>query len=157
MRLMVFMLLMMPLAAYADQGTVVDPLPCGIYDEAVNPVIEKDLLTQSTDTRRYTMAITTKSGKQLSVTVQNVAIRMAGERNHVSIFLDGKPYAKTSHQDVPLYVEVTIDDMKYRIICVRTKPIEDRGAAAGSSRDGILPREDGNGRTQNRTPADQTR
>jgi hypothetical protein len=83
------------------------------------PVIEKDLLTQSADLSGYTMAITTKSGRRLSVTVQNVSIRMKGERNLVSVFLDGKPYAKTSHQDLPLHLEVTVDDVKYRIICQR--------------------------------------
>jgi hypothetical protein len=109
--------LALPCAAQADENTDVAPLPCGIYDQAARPLVEKDLATQSLDPPSYTMAITTKLGKRLKVTVQNVLIRLAGERNHVSVFLDGKPYAKTSHQDLPVYLEVTIDDVKYRIIC----------------------------------------
>ncbi len=138
MRIALFMLLALPLAAYADEGRVVGPLPCGIYDEKALPFIEKDLATQSADARNYTMEIRTKSGKRLSVTVQNVSMRMAGERNHVSVYLDGKPYAKTSHQDVPLYVEVTIDDVKYRIICVRADVIEE-STAPGSGKKGSPP------------------
>jgi hypothetical protein len=37
--------------------------------------------------------------------------------------VDGKRFAKTSHQDVPLSLEVYIDDVKYRIICVRQDPL----------------------------------
>ena len=117
---MLLALLVSPLAVHADEGKAVGPLPCGIYDQMARPFVEKDLETQSADPVRYAMGITTKRGKQLTVTVQNVSIRLAGERNHVSVFLNGKPYAKTSHQDVPISLEVHVDDVKYRIICVRT-------------------------------------
>lgn len=114
------LLILVPsLVAHADVGTVVEPLSCGIYDQAVKPFIQVELETQHADRKRYTMAATTKSGRRLTVEVQNVSIRMAGERNHVSVFVDGKPFAKTSHQDVPISLEVHIDDVKYRIICVR--------------------------------------
>ncbi len=123
-RIFLFVFLALPLAAHADESQAVQPLSCGIYDEAVKPFIEKDLSTQSADARNYTMAITTTSGKRLSVSVQHVSIRLPGERNNVYISVDGKPYAKTSHQDVPLYVEVTIDGVKYRIICLRSDLVD---------------------------------
>lgn len=68
------------------------------------------------------METRTRSGKRLSVEVVNTRIKLRGERNHVSVFLDGKPLAKTSHQDLPLYLEVHVDDVKYRIICLRSDP-----------------------------------
>ncbi len=37
--------------------------------------------------------------------------------------MDGKRFAKTGHQDVPLSLEVYVDDVKYRIICVRQDPL----------------------------------
>jgi hypothetical protein len=120
--LLVLALFVLP--ARAEVGTTVEPLPCGIYDESAKPLAEKDLDTQSPDRPLYTMGITTKSGKNLSVEVKSVKIKMDGERNQVSVFLDGKPYAKTSHQDVPLYLEVHIDNEKYRIICVRVDESE---------------------------------
>jgi hypothetical protein len=100
-------------------GKVVGPLSCGIYDQKVRPFIKSELETQHADRARYTMETLTKSGKRLTVEVQNVSIKMAGERNQVSVFVDGKPFAKTSHQDVPISLEVHIDEVKYRIICVR--------------------------------------
>lgn len=112
-------LLLLPFAAHADVNKIVEPLPCGIYDEEVRPLVEKDLETRNTDTAACTIAITTKSGKKLSVEIKSVDIMMTGERNQVTVFLDGKPHVKTSHQDVPLYLEVHVDNEKYRIICVR--------------------------------------
>jgi hypothetical protein len=112
-------LLALPIAVKADENKVVKPLGCGIYDQLSRPLVEKDMDTQSHDRARYTMELRTSRGRRLMVEVQSVSIRLAGEREHVSIFLDGKPYAKTSHQDVPLYLEVHIDDKKYRVICVR--------------------------------------
>lgn len=107
-------------SAHADVNTVVLLLPCGIYNQAAQPHIEKDLDTQSKDRAAYTMETVTSKGKRLTVEIQNVLIRMQGERSHVSVFLDGKPLAKTSHQDLPLYLEVHVDDEKYRIICTRS-------------------------------------
>ncbi len=112
-------LLVLPFAVLADVNKVVEPLSCGIYDQASRPLVEKNMETQSPDRARYTMELRTTRGKRLTVEVKNVSIQLDGERNHVSLFLDGKPYAKTSHQDVPLYFEVHIDDKKYRIICTR--------------------------------------
>jgi hypothetical protein len=115
--LLVFLVLL-----FTVQGknvTPENPLPCGIYDQAAKPFVEKELLTYSFDAPRYTMSITTSSGRLLTVAVQNDFIRLPGERNHVTVFLDGKPLAKTSHQDLPLYLEVHVDDVKYRIICQR--------------------------------------
>ncbi len=117
--IIMLLLLMMPVAARADVGKVVKPLHCGIYDYNVVPFVEKELETQHADPLRYTMETTTKSGKRLTIQVKNVSIKMPGERNHVTVFVDGKLFAKTSHQDVPLSLEVYIDDVKYRIICVR--------------------------------------
>lgn len=108
------------LTFHGDNETCENPLPCGIYDQLARPFIEKELETYSVDRPRYTMAITTESGKRLAVEVQDVFIRLAGERDHVSVFLDGKPLAKTSHQDLPIYLEVHVDEVKYRIICQRT-------------------------------------
>ncbi len=48
---------------------------------------------------------------------------MSGERNQVTVLMDGKRFAKTGHQDVPLSLEVYVDDVKYRIICVRQDPL----------------------------------
>jgi hypothetical protein len=104
---------------HGNNNTAEIPLPCGIYDNAAKPFITKDLVTQSFDAPRHTMAILTKRGKRLAVEVQNVMIRLPGERYHVSVFVNGKPYAKTSHQDLPLYLEVHVDNVKYRIICQR--------------------------------------
>jgi hypothetical protein len=112
-------LFMLPLVSRADVNQAVEPLLCGIYNQAAKPLVEKTMETQSPDRARYTMDLRTSRGKQLKVEVKNVSIQLAGERNHVSVFLDGKPFAKTSHQDLPLYLEVHIDDEKYRIICVR--------------------------------------
>lgn len=130
---LVFSLSVLPLFAHADEGKVVGPLSCGIYDQTVKPFIEAELETQHPDQSRYTMAITTKSGKRLSVEIKSVSIKLAGERNHVSVFLDGKPFAKTSHQDLPLYLEVHVDNEKYRIICTREdlSPEPDRPAGEG--------------------------
>lgn len=119
----IILLLLLPFAAHADVNKTLDPLPCGIYDESVKPLVEKDLETQKTDSAGYTMGITTKSGKKLSVEVKSVEIKLPGERNHVSVFLDGKPLAKTSHQDVPIYLEVHVDNEKYRVICVRVDEV----------------------------------
>ena len=113
-------LFLLPLVARADLKQTVEPLACGIYNQASKPLVEKNMETQSPDRARYTMDLRTSRGKKLSVEVKSVSIQLAGERNHVSVFLDGKPYAKTSHQDLPLYFEVHIDDEKYRIICVRS-------------------------------------
>lgn len=125
----IILLVVLALPVSADVGIIVDPLPCGIYDQSVKPLVEKDLETQNSDRTRYTMGITTKSGKKLSVEVKSVEIKMSGERNQVSVFLDDKPYAKTSHQDVPLYLEVNVDNEKYRIICVRVDElVADQGA-----------------------------
>jgi hypothetical protein len=126
---MLLALLALPQLVNAEEGRIVAPLPCGIYDRMAAPFIEKDLSTQSADPARYTMAITTKSGRRLSVTVENDSMRMAGERNHVSVSLDGKPYAKTSHQDLPLYLEVNIDDVKYRIICTRPPGVIEKSSS----------------------------
>ena len=112
-------LLALPGLSHADVDVVVGPLSCGIYDQKVKPFIEAELHTQHADQARYTMETLTKSGKRLTVEVKNVSIKMAGERNQVSVSVDGKPFAKTSHQDVPISLEVHIDDVKYRIICVR--------------------------------------
>ncbi len=114
--------LALPIVAHADEGKVVGPLSCGIYDQMVKPFIEAELETQHGDRTRYTMETMTKSGKRLAVEVKNVSIRMVGERNQVSVFVDGKPLAKTSHQDVPISLEVHIDGIKYRIICTRADP-----------------------------------
>ena len=114
-----FALLALPLAARADVNRLVEPLSCGVYDQAAKPLVQKEMETQSPDRARYTMELKTSQGKRLTVEVKSVSILLAGEREHVSIFLDGKPYAKTSHQDVPLYFEVHIDGEKYRVICVR--------------------------------------
>ena len=132
---MLFALLALPQTVNAEVGKIVAPLRCGIYDQMAAPLIEKDLSTQSADPLRYTAAITTKSGKRLTVTVQNVSIRMSGERNQVSVFLDGKPYAKTSHQDLPLYLEVNIEDVKYRIICIRPDVFEESSVATGTGKE----------------------
>ena len=131
---MFLLLLLAPLTvAHADVGKVVGPLSCGIYDQKVKPFIEAELETQHADQSRYTMAITTKSGKRLSVEVKSVSIKLVGERNHVSVFLEGKPYAKTSHQDLPLYLEVYVDNEKYRIVCTRAdvSPEPERPAGEG--------------------------
>ncbi len=117
--ILAFALLALPVAVHAEINKILELLPCGIYDEAIKPLVEKDLDTQHPDRGRYTMAILTKSGKQLRVEIKSVEIKMYGERHQVSAFLDGKPLAKTSHQDVPLYLEVHIDSEKYRIICTR--------------------------------------
>jgi hypothetical protein len=111
--------LLLPGTVKADVGKVVGPLSCGIYDQSVKPFVQAELDTQHANRSRYTMETTTLGGRRLTVEVQNVSIMMAGERNHVTVFLDGKLYAKTSHQDVPLSLEVYIDEVKYRIICVR--------------------------------------
>ncbi len=121
--IVLLLLVVKPMAARADEGKIVGPLHCGIYDQNVVPFVERELETQHMDRKHYTMEITTKTGKHLAVEVKNVAIEMPGERNHVTVFVDGKPFAKTSHQDVPLSLEVYIDDVKYRIICVRTDPM----------------------------------
>ncbi len=114
-----FLLLIPAIFSHADVNTDVPHLPCGIYNQDVQPHIEKDLDTQSEDRAAYTMETVTSKGRKLTVEVRNVSIRMQGERNHVSVFLDGKPLAKTSHQDVPVYLEVHVDGEKYRIICTR--------------------------------------
>jgi hypothetical protein len=112
-------LLFLPFAVHAEVNKIVKPLPCGIYDADVKPLVEKDLATRNTDTAACTMGITTESGKELSVEIRSVDVKMPGERHQVSVFLDGKPFVKTSHQDVPLYLEVHVDNKRYRIICVR--------------------------------------
>ncbi len=99
--IMLLSFLLMPIAARADEGKVVDPLPCGIYDQQVVPFVERELETQHRDPKRYTLEMTTKSGKRLTVEVKNVSIKMAGERNQVTVLVDGKRFAKTNHQDVP--------------------------------------------------------
>jgi hypothetical protein len=104
---------------HGNNDTAELPLPCGIYDQTAKSFISKDLATYSFDAPRYTMAIKTKNGKRMTVEVQNVFIKLPGERYHVSVFVNGKPFAKTSHQDLPLYLEVHVDDEKYRIICQR--------------------------------------
>ncbi len=114
-----FVGLLVPAVAYADVGKIVEPLPCGIYDQQARPFTEKDLETQSKDRSRYTMEITTAGGKRLTVEVQNFATRLQGERQNISVFLDGKPLAKTGHQDLPAYLEVHVDGVKYRVICLR--------------------------------------
>jgi hypothetical protein len=119
--------LLLPGTVRADVGKIVEPLSCGIYDQAVKPLVQAELDTQSGDRARFTMVTTTLGGRRLTVEVQSVSIKMAGERNHVTVFLDGKPFAKTSHQDVPLSLEVYIDEMKYRIICVRVDPLSNPG------------------------------
>jgi len=119
LRGVIILLLTFPLMARADVSKVVKPLWCGIYDQTGRPLVEKNMETQSSDRARYTMELRTSRGKRLTAEVQSVSTKLVGERNHVSIFLDGKPYAKTSHQDVPLYLEVHIDDEQYRIICIR--------------------------------------
>ncbi len=111
--------LLMPIAARADEGKVVDPLHCGIYDQQVVPFVERELDTQHKDPKHYTLEMTTKSGKRLTAEVKSVSIKMAGERDQVTVLVDGKRFAKTNHQDVPFSLEVYIDDVKYRIICVR--------------------------------------
>jgi hypothetical protein len=117
------LLIVLPFAAQADiGGEKVNPLPCGIYDEQTQPLVQRALETRSGDPSKYTMETTTKSGRRLRVEVVNVSIDLPGERNHVSVFLDNKPLVKTSHQDVPLYLEVHVDETKYRVICVRVHP-----------------------------------
>lgn len=117
--ILLFVFLVLLFTIHGNNDTAELPLPCGIYDKMAKPFIAKDLVTQSFDAPRHTMAIMTKSGKRLTVEVQNVLIRLPGERYHVSVSVNGKPYAKTSHQDLPLYLEVHVDDVKYRIICQR--------------------------------------
>ncbi len=114
-----FLLVVLLLMIQGNNKSAENPLPCGIYDEKARPFIERDLVTYSVDAPRYTMAITTANGKRLAVEVRNDFIQLPGERNHVMVYLDGKPYAKTSHQDLPLYLEVHVDNVKYRIICQR--------------------------------------
>jgi hypothetical protein len=80
------------------------------------PFVEAELETQHVDRARYTMETMTKA-QAADVEVLNVS--SDGERNQVSVSVDGKPFAKTSHQDVPISLEVHIDEVKYRIICVR--------------------------------------
>jgi hypothetical protein len=121
------LLLVLPWCAFADVEVAVIPLPCGIYDEATRPLVQRALETQSRDRARYTMEVSTTGGRRLRVEVVNVAIALPGERNQVTVFLDDKPLAKTSHQDVPLYLEVYVDEAKYRIICVRAHK-DDAGA-----------------------------
>jgi len=128
--IILLLFLMMPIAARADEGKVVGPLHCGIYDQQVVPFVEKELETQHGDRKHYTLEMTTKSGKRLTAEVKNVSIKMAGERNQVTVLVDGKRFAKTSHQDVPLSLEVYIDDVKYRIICVRQDPLPEDIPAA---------------------------
>jgi hypothetical protein len=137
-----FLFLLLPCAAHADVDKIVGPLSCGIYDQKMNPFVQGELDTQNADHKLYTMEATTKSGKRLTVLVKSVEIRMAGERDHVSVFLDGKPYAKTSHQDVPIYLEVHVDDVKYRIICVRPDVVGLPGSLPGEEKpkQPLLPR-----------------
>lgn len=117
--ILLFIFLVLLFSLHGKNDTAELPLPCGIYDEAAKSFISKELVTLSSDAPLYTMTIMTKSGKRLAVEVQNVRIKLPGERYHVSVFVNGKSYAKTSHQDLPLYLEVHVDDEKYRIICQR--------------------------------------
>jgi hypothetical protein len=117
--ILILALLLVPFTAGADVNRTVDPLPCGIYDEEARPLVEKDLDTRHADKSLSTMRLATKTGKRLSVEVRSVEIAMPGERAQVSVFLDDRPLAKTSHQDVPIYLEVHVDHVRYRIICVR--------------------------------------
>jgi hypothetical protein len=129
-----FLFLFLPCATPADVGKIVGPLTCGIYDQAMNPFVRGELDTQNADRKRYTMETITKSGKRLTVLVKSVEIKMAGARDHVTVFLDGKPYAKTSHQDVPIYLEVHVDDVKYRIICVHADKVLFPGLLPGEEK-----------------------
>ncbi|HEX9135851.1 MAG TPA: hypothetical protein VF905_02760, partial [Nitrospirota bacterium] len=128
---MLFALLLLPSTVHADVGKIVGPLSCGIYDQMVKSFIQAELDTQHRDRARYTRETTTKGGRRLTVEVKNLSIKMAGERNHVTVFVDGKPYVKTSHQAVPLSLEVYIDGVKYRIICVRADPFPEPDIPVG--------------------------
>jgi len=125
--LIIMLLLLLPGPVRADSNKVVGPLSCGIYDQAVKPFIQAELETQHANRSHYTMEITIPGNKRLTVEVKNVLIKMPGERNHVTVWLDGKLFAKTSHQDVPLSLEVYIDEVKYRIICVRADLLPESG------------------------------
>ncbi len=151
--MLVFVLLVLPAVAHAEVNKVLELLPCGIYDEAAKPLIQKDLGTQHADKSQYTMSAVTKSGKQLTVEVKSVEIKMAGERHHVSAFLDGKPLAKTSHQDVPLYLEVHVDNEKYRIICTRGSEAA-QSEPSGSARND---KQELNGKAEHRANTGQAR
>lgn len=129
--IIVFVLILLPSTVCADVNKIVGPLFCGIYDQSARPFVEKGLETQSADRSQYTMEILTKNGKRLRVEVKSVSILLQGERDHVSVFVDGKPFAKTSHQDLPLYLEVHVDGQKYRIICIRPDEAEMEVAPPG--------------------------
>ena len=108
-------LFLLPLVSRADMNQTVEPLSCGIYNQASKPLIEKNLETQSRDRARYTMDLRTSRGKQLRVEVKSVSIQLAGERNHVSIFLDGKPInagPPPSYQKVHALIEKKVRRLK---------------------------------------------
>jgi hypothetical protein len=71
--------------------------------------------------------------------VKNVSIKIAGERNHVAVFVDGKLTQKTISQDVPLSLEVYIDGVKCRNICVRADPFPEPDLPADGGKKAATP------------------
>lgn len=102
-----------------DPGYVAAPLPCGLYNEAIEPFDQRDLDTQSPDPARYTLNAAIPGGRKLSASVKYVRNGMVpGERYYVAVFLDGQTLARINHIDVPFAMDVFVDAQKYRLICV---------------------------------------
>ena len=66
-------------------------ISAGIYDQMVKPFILAELDTQRLDQKRLHHGDNDESGKRLIVAVKNVSFKMVGGRDHVAVFVDGKP------------------------------------------------------------------
>jgi hypothetical protein len=64
---------------------------------------------------------------------------MIGERNCVAVLVDGKLTERTSHQDVPLSLEVHMDRVKHRNICVRADLSPESDLTADDGRKAATP------------------
>ena len=102
-----------------DPGYVAAPLPCGLYTDALEPIDQKDLDTQSPDPAQYLLSGAIAGGRKLSASVKYVRNGMVpGERYYVTVLLDGQILARINHIDVPFAMDVFVDAQKYRLICV---------------------------------------
>ena len=107
-----------PLAP-TDPGYSAQPLPCGLYNEATEPLDQKDLDTQNPDPTKYTLSAVIPGSRKLSATVKYVRNGMVpGERYYVTVLVDGQIMARINHIDVPFAMDVFVDAQKYRLICV---------------------------------------
>lgn len=85
--------------------------------KTLKPLLDGNVDTLSSNPADQTVEAVIHDGRRLAVQVRHVNIRLPRDRFNVTMTLDGKVFLRTSHMDLDIYLETTIDDRVYALHC----------------------------------------